>query len=164
MIARPRLRALVAPRATPTTPPGEAIALAAGRLRAGAEPGDAWQGIELSVDGAPAATVRAARSLAVEVGAPLAELLDEVGAGVSDDESAAAERRAALAGPASTGRILGWLPVAGSLLALALGADVLAVARDGGVGTVSVVVGTVLLLAGRAWSRALVRAAERSAR
>lgn len=166
MIAGRRLRALVAAEhvGTATTKPGEALALAAARLRAGAEPATAWHGIEIADDGAPAATVHAARALAAELGAPLAELLDEVGAGVADDESAAAERRAALAGPASTGRILGWLPVAGTLLALVLGADVLGVARDGGAGTASVVGGIVLLLAGRAWSRALVRAAERSAR
>ena len=167
MIAGHRLRRLDRPvSAGPVSVagPGEALALAAARLRAGAEPEQAWHGITIADDGAPAATVRAARQLAVELGAPLAGLLDEVGTGVADDESAAAERRAALAGPASTGRVLGWLPVAGILLALALGADVVAVASDGGVGSASVIGGVVLLVIGRAWSRALVRGAERSSR
>lgn len=166
MIASRRVSRLdaAAPAQVADIGPGEALALAAARLRAGAEPAVAWHGIAIADDGAPAATVRAARELAVDLGAPLAELLDEVGAGVADDESAAAERASALAGPASTGRILGWLPVAGILLAVALGADVVAVASDGGVGTASVGGGVVLLLAGRAWSRALVRAAERASR
>lgn len=143
--------------------PGEALALVAARLRAGAEPEQAWDDIRLDGDGAAGATVTAARALALELGAPLAELLDEVGSGVADDESAAAERRAALAGPAATGRVLGWLPVAGVLLALALGADVVAVAADGGVGTASVVGGAVLVVVGRVWTRALVRRAEQEA-
>lgn len=147
--------------AATVTSPGEALALAAARLRAGAEPEVAWDGLDLEGGGGAAATVRAARELAHDLGAPLAELLDEVGTGVADDESAAGERHSALAGPITTGRVLAWLPAAGVLLALALGADVAGVASDGGVGTASVVGGMVLVGAGRLWTRALVRAAER---
>ena len=116
----------------------------------------------MSDDGAAAATVRAAERLAHELGAPLAEVLDEVASGVSDDESAEAERRAAIAGPAATARVLLWLPVGGIVLGISLGADLLDVALDGRIGSVSAVVGLVLLVAGRAWTRLLVRAAERS--
>ncbi|NLF03411.1 MAG: type II secretion protein F [Actinomycetales bacterium] len=140
---------------------GEALALVAARLRAGADPGRAWSGIEVSDDG-PAATVHAAERLARELGAPLAEVLDEVAAGVADDEAAEAERRAALAGPASTARVLVWLPVGGILLGLVLGAGVLGVALDGRIGSVCAVVGVLLLAAGRAWTRLLVRAARRA--
>lgn len=142
---------------------GEALALVAARLRAGAAPARAWLGITIDDDGGhAAATVRAAERLARELGAPLAEVLDEVGAGIVDDEAAAAERRIAIAGPATTARILAWLPAAGLLLGLALGADLVAIALDGGIGSASVVVGLALLCAGRAWTRLLVRAAERS--
>jgi len=161
VIAGRRARGLVATTPIARVGAAEALALVAARLRAGAEPEDAWRGVEL-VTSSGAATVRAARELARELGAPLAELLDEVGVGVTDDESAEAEREAALAGPAATGRLLGWLPVAGLLLALVLGADVLAVASDAGVGTASTAAGLVLVLVGQAWTRALVRTARKA--
>ena len=161
MTAR-RVRGLVREPPRAALAAGEALALAAARLRAGAQPERAWAGIEVD-DGGPAArTVLAAGRLARELGAPLAEVLDEVAAGVADDEAAEAERRAALAGPSATARVLVWLPVCGVLLGLALGADVLGVAADGRLGSVSVVGGLVLLLAGRAWTRLLVRAARQA--
>jgi len=147
----------------PVLAAGEALAVVAARLRAGADPARAWLGITIDDDGGLAATtVRAAERLARELGAPLAEVLDEVGAGVADDEAAAADRRIAIAGPATTARVLAWLPAAGLLLGLALGADLVAIALDGGIGSASVVVGPALLGAGRAWTRLLVRAAELS--
>lgn len=159
-----RVRRLTSPPASGTVPlaAGEALALVAARLRAGADPERAWHDVTMSDDGPAAATVRAAERLADELGAPLAEVLDEVASGVSDDESAEAERRAAIAGPAATARVLLWLPVGGIVLGIALGADLLDVALDGRIGSVSAVVGLVLLVAGRAWTRLLVRAAERS--
>jgi len=162
-VAAQRVRALArSPVGRGTTlAAGEALALVAARLRAGADPGRAWHGIEVSDDG-PVATVHAAERLARELGAPLAEVLDEVAAGVADDESAEAERRAALAGPATTARVLVWLPAGGMLLGLVLGADVVAVALDGRIGSACAVVGVLLLATGRAWTRLLVRAARRS--
>lgn len=163
MTAR-RVRQLARPPRTRvvTLAAGEALALAAARLRAGADPARAWDGFEVSEDGPATTTVRAAERLALELGAPLAEVLDEVAAGVADDESAEAERRAALAGPATTARVLVWLPAGGVVLGLALGADLVGVALDGRIGSASVVVGGLLLLAGRAWTRVLVRAARRT--
>jgi len=157
-----RARGLLREAPSPELAAGEALALAAARLRAGADPARAWRGIHVAEAGAAAATVRAAERLALELGAPLAEVLDEVAAGVADDESAEAERRAALAGPATTARVLVWLPAGGVLLGFALGADLVGVALDGGLGSASVVGGVALLLAGRVWTRLLVRAARRA--
>ena len=64
-----------------------------------------------------------------------------------------------MAAPAATARILAVLPVVGLLLGVGLGADPVAVALDGGWGTLSTVLGLLLALAGRWWSTALVTAA-----
>ncbi len=145
-------------------------------LRAGAAPGTAWEravGVRVDAAGVPrvadlaphvggTATARAlvaACHLAVEVGAPLASVLDEVAASVAADGEARAERDAALAGPRTTARILLWLPAVGVLLGYVLGADPLGTATDGGIGSVGVLLGVLLLLAGRAWTGRLVEQA-----
>lgn len=113
------------------------------------------------VDAAAAArTVVAASRLTQVLGAPLAEVLDRCAVTVTEAEHARDARRVALAGPRSTARILAGLPLLGLLLGAGLGADPLATATDGGWGTVSVVLGIGLLLAGRHWTRALVAAAQ----
>ncbi|MFB7889301.1 hypothetical protein ACIOWF_05095 [Cellulosimicrobium cellulans] len=145
-------------------------------LRSGAAPGVAWEravGVRVDAAGVPRvaelaphvggpATARAlvaACRLAVEVGAPLASVLDEVAASVAADAEARAERDAALAGPRATARVLLWLPAVGVLLGYVLGADPLGTATDGGLGTAGVLLGLVLLLAGRTWSARLVERA-----
>src|SRR5690606_670956 len=70
------------------------------------------------------------------------------------------EVRIALAEPAGTARLMLWLPLVGLLLGLALGFDTLGVAISNPIGTDSVLLGGALLLAGRAWTRALVRRAQ----
>lgn len=145
-------------------------------LRSGAAPGAAWEravGVRVDAAGVPrvaelaphvggratAQALVAACRLAVEVGAPLASVLDEVAASVAADAEARAERDAALAGPRATARVLLWLPAVGVLLGYVLGADPLGTATDGGLGTAGVLLGLVLLLAGRTWSARLVERA-----
>ncbi|WP_264029434.1 hypothetical protein [Cellulosimicrobium sp. SH8] len=145
-------------------------------LRSGAAPGAAWEravGVRVDAAGVPRvvdlaphvggpATARAlvaACRLALEVGAPLASVLDEVAASVAADAEARAERDAALAGPRATARVLLWLPAVGVLLGYVLGADPLGTATDGGLGSVGVLLGLLLLLAGRTWSARLVERA-----
>lgn len=102
-------------------------------------------------------------TLAVQLGAPLAPVLESVGRSVVAAEEARAERAAALAGPRTTARILSWLPVVGFALATALGAAPHEVLLDGGLGTALIGAAGVLTLLGRRWSNALVeraRAAE----
>lgn len=145
-------------------------------LRAGAAPGPAWSraaGVGVDLTGVPdrtgltallgarhAEAVVAATRLALEVGAPLGQVLEQVSGTLVAEAEAGAERDAALAGPRTTGRMLAWLPVAGGLLGWVLGADPVATATDGGVGTAAVGVGLVLAGTGRIWSDRLVSAAQ----
>lgn len=144
-------------------------------LRAGASPGAAWSravGVGADLAGVPdaaglaqmlgarhAEAVVAATRLALDVGAPLGRVLEQVAGTLVAEAESRAERDAALAGPRTTGRLLMWLPVAGGFLGWALGADPVGTATDGGVGTVAVGAGLVLLVAGRVWSDRLVAAA-----
>jgi hypothetical protein len=144
-------------------------------LKAGSPPGAAWSravGVGADLAGVPdvdalarvlgvrhAEAVVAATRLALDVGAPLGRVLEQVAGTLVAEAEARAERDAALAGPRTTGRLLMWLPIAGGFLGWALGADPVATAMDGGVGTAAVGVGFVLLVAGRVWSDRLVAAA-----
>jgi tight adherence protein B len=103
-----------------------------------------------------AEAVVAAGRLAATLGAPLAPVLDRVAESVVADDEVDCERRAALSGPRSTARLLGWLPLLGIGLGFALGADPVGVVLRGGAGTVSAVVGGALLLVGRRWTSHLV--------
>lgn len=105
------------------------------------------------------AAAGAAYRLAARLGAPLAEVLDRCAKGVAEAGRAEAARRTALAGPAATARLLGWLPLGGLGLGWALGARPLDVVLGGGVGTAAGVAGLLLVLVGRRWTTALVRAA-----
>lgn len=141
-------------------------------LRAGAPPGAAWAravGVPVTPVGVPdagalaqvlglahARAVVAATRLALDVGAPLGDVLESVAGALANEQEARGEREAALAGPRSTVRVLTWLPAVGALLGWALGADPLSTATDGGIGTASVVLGGAFLAAGRLWTRRLV--------
>lgn len=144
-------------------------------LRAGTPPGLSWSravGVGVDLAGVPdvegltrllgarhAEAVVAATRLALDVGAPLGRVLEQVAETLVAEAESRAERDAALAGPRTTGQVLMWLPVAGGFLGWALGADPVATATDGGIGTVAVGLGLVLLVAGRIWSDRLVAAA-----
>ncbi|WP_232216076.1 type II secretion system F family protein [Promicromonospora sukumoe] len=150
-------------------------------LKAGSPPGAAWSraaGVGADLSGVPdaetlarvlgarhAEAVVAATRLALDVGAPLGRVLEQVAGTLVAEAEAQAERDTALAGPRTTGRLLMWLPVAGGFLGWVLGADPVGTATDGGIGTVAVGAGLVLLVVGRLWSDRLVaaaRGAERS--
>ncbi|MBL0887932.1 type II secretion protein F [Myceligenerans sp. I2] len=138
-------------------------------------PGTAWTrsaGVPVDLAGVPdadalgrllgqrnARAVVAATRLALDVGAPLGRVLESVADSLVRDAEARAERDAAVAGPRATARVILWLPVAGAGLGGLLGADPVAVATDGGVGTAAAVLGVVLLLAGWFWSARLVASA-----
>jgi tight adherence protein B len=103
-----------------------------------------------------AEAVVAAGCLAATLGAPLAPVLDRVAESVVADDEVDGERRAALSGPRSTAALLGWLPLLGIALGVALGADPWGVVLRGGAGTASAVVGGALLVVGRRWTSHLV--------
>jgi len=93
------------------------------------------------------------------LGAPLADVLQRLAAALAADQEAAAEVRAAVAGPRATARVLAWLPVLGLLVGMALGARPVAAVLGGGLGTTTAVLGAGLLLGGLLWTRALLRGA-----
>lgn len=113
-------------------------------------------------DGAEAARVHAvvagART-ACELGAPLAEVLEDLASASAADAEHAEEVTAALAGPRATSRVLIALPALGLLVGAALGARPWDVVAGGGVGTAAAALGGVVVLAGRAWVGALLRRA-----
>lgn len=169
-------------RTAPThdLPLGEALVEVSARLRTGADLPTAWQAALAHQPGAPgslaelARTVRAgpraeavagaqtAVAVADQLGAPVADVLDCCAQGVAEAEESAGQRRTALAAPRATAKLLAWLPAAGLGLGAMLGVDPLVVFVDGGLGSACLIGGLALTLAGRRWSHALVRAAERA--
>ncbi|WP_199424302.1 type II secretion protein F [Actinotalea solisilvae] len=140
----------------------------AAALRGGAVPEEAWRraGVRAPL-GVPQrgallarwpgqsgalATVLAAAELTTTLGVAPATVLDQVATSLARDAEAAGQRRAALAGPVATARLLGGLPVLGLGLGVALGADPVAVLLDGGAGSTLLVAGGLLLLVGHRWT------------
>lgn len=173
---------LVPPPARPADPPRRvggpvAVAQVAALLRAGATADDAWRGgagvravagvpdrpaLAMHLGARDARAVAAAARLTTELGTPLADTLDHVGRAMDAAARAAAERDAALAGPAASARVLLWLPAAGLGLGWALGADPLGVLLGSTAGWTALAAAGALLGVGRRWTRGLVTAARRS--
>ena len=97
--------------------------------------------------------------LSTALGAPLADILEAVAGGVAESGHAEASRRAALAGPRTTARLLACLPVVGLGLGMLVGADPTALLLDGGLGSAVGVLGIVLMVVGHLVTRRLIRAA-----
>lgn len=102
-------------------------------------------------------SLAAACRLAEYTGAPLAEVLEAAAASLDERRESDAACEAALAGPQSTARLLGWLPLAGLGLGQLMGADPIQVVCDGGLGSISGVAGISLMVIGRRWSARMVR-------
>lgn len=148
------------------------------QMRAGAAPTTAWRAaVELrphaidsseqprhalaylaSASGAPVAlrALHAAWSLSEDVGAPLAEVLRTVAAGIRQDVEVEADIETALAAPRSTARLLAVLPLAGLGLGELIGAHPFAMLVHTGIGRVCAVLGLALTAAGQWWTRRLV--------
>lgn len=150
------------------------VAQVAAAVRAGAAPPTAWIDLGVrSVDGIPfapdlaalggapptVAAVRSAARVTVRAGAAPATVLESLAAALEREAALEGRRRAELAGPLASARLLGWLPAVGLLLGAAVGADPFAVLLDGGAGTALLVAGVVAATLGRAWTARLVRAA-----
>lgn len=106
--------------------------------------------------------VQAATVLADRLGAPLAGVLDRCAAGVAAAGRAESARRVALAGPASTARLLSALPVVGVGVGTALGADPIQALLHGGPGRAAGLAGLGLLVLGHRWTSMLVAAARQA--
>ena len=97
--------------------------------------------------------------LSTALGAPLADILQTVAGGVAESGRAEASRRAALAGPRSTARLLACLPVVGLGLGMLVGADPASLLLDGGLGSAAGALGIGLMVVGHLVTRRLIRAA-----
>ncbi|WP_194410901.1 type II secretion system F family protein [Microbacterium cremeum] len=151
-------------------------------LQAGVAPAPAWHHLAASqdpaaervtaavADGMPlpraiAASGGAWRDVAVAwhvattVGAPLAESLRGLAAALRDAAEAADDVRVALAEPAGTARLMGWLPLVAVGLGVALGFDTLGVLVGHPAGIACLVAGGALILAAQRWTARLVRRA-----
>ncbi|GGH43349.1 type II secretion system F family protein [Microbacterium album] len=111
-------------------------------------------------DGEAWRDLAAAWEVATTVGAPLADCLRSLSSALRDAEEARDDVRIALAEPAGTARLMAWLPLAGLLIGVGLGFDVLGVLFTTPLGIVCLAVGCGLLLLARAWTARLVRAAQ----
>ncbi|WP_345449007.1 type II secretion system F family protein [Microbacterium fluvii] len=121
------------------TPLAEAVRVAAAGAR-----GDGWDDIA------------AAWEVATTVGAPLAETLRGLSVALRDAQQTTDDVRVALAEPAGTARLLGWLPLVGAGLGAALGFDTVGVLFGTLGGLACLIGGGALALAGRGWSARLV--------
>jgi tight adherence protein B len=109
----------------------------------------------------------ALRQLAVVVdvsertGAPLSDTALRLAGGLRSEQAAAEERLTALAGPRAGASVLTLLPIAGLGLGALLGGHPGRVLLGTAPGRVCLVLGGVLWVAGRFWTRALIRRAAR---
>ncbi|HEX2774831.1 MAG TPA: hypothetical protein VHN18_20745 [Micromonosporaceae bacterium] len=99
----------------------------------------------------------AARRLADETGAPLADLLDRIEADARAADQARATALAQAAGARVTALLLAALPAAGIGLGYGMGVDPLAVLLHTSLGAVCAVTAIALQIAGLAWSQRLIR-------
>jgi len=97
--------------------------------------------------------------VALVVGAPLAECLRTLAAALRDAHEAADDVRVALAEPAGTARLMGWLPMVAVGLGAALGFDTFGTLFTNPLGLACLGGGAALVLAARRWTKRLVRAA-----
>ncbi len=101
----------------------------------------------------------AAWFVAGEAGAPLAATLRELAVAFRDQAQLERELAVALAGPRSTARLVGAMPVVAVLFGALLGFDTLRTLVFTAPGLICLVLGAGLMLAGGRWSGALVRRA-----
>ncbi|MFD4959003.1 type II secretion system F family protein [Microbacterium sp. NPDC058389] len=103
--------------------------------------------------------VAVAYQVATTVGAPLAACLRSLAAALSDAQEAADDVRVALAEPAGTARLMGWLPLLAVALGAALGFDTLGTLVATPLGIACLAAGVALIIVAQRWTARLVRAA-----
>lgn len=126
---------------------GAGLPEAVGAAGGGAEGSRAW------------GEVAAAWRVATTVGAPLADSLRGLAGALRDAQEAADDVRIALAEPAGTARLMGWLPLVAVALGAALGFDTFGAFVGNPIGLACLAVGVALIVAAQRWTAALVRAA-----
>jgi tight adherence protein B len=117
-----------------------------------------------ALDGPAWHEVSVAWRVAATVGAPLAECLRSLAAALRDAREAADDVRVALAEPAGTARLMGWLPLVAVGLGVALGFDTLSTLFTQPLGIACLVAGAALILVAQRWTARLVDRARRPER
>jgi tight adherence protein B len=117
-----------------------------------------------ALDGQAWHEVSVAWRVAATVGAPLAECLRSLAAALRDAREAADDVRVALAEPAGTARLMGWLPLVAVGLGVALGFDTLSTLFTQPLGIACLVAGAALILVAQRWTARLVDRARRPER
>ncbi|MDR6691585.1 tight adherence protein B [Microbacterium sp. 1154] len=112
------------------------------------EAGDAWGGLA------------AIWSVAVAAGAPLSDALRSVVGAMRETAEVTADVRVALAEPAATARLLGWLPLVGVPLGGLLGFDPIGTLLGDPLGQGCLVLGLILMTTAYIWMRRLSRTAQ----
>jgi tight adherence protein B len=107
--------------------------------------------------------IAAAWRVATEVGAPLADSLRAVATALRDANECRDDVGVALAEPAATARLMGWLPLVAVGLGVALGFDTLGVLTTSPAGIACFVAGVLLMVGARLWTRRFVRDARPAA-
>jgi tight adherence protein B len=102
----------------------------------------------------------AALHLCERSGAPTADVLERLAAGLRAEAGAATDARIALAAPKATAGVLSLLPVAGLGLGALLGVDTVQVLVSTSAGHACLVLGAAAWAAGRWWIRRLVASAQ----
>lgn len=142
------------------------LAAAGGAARLGAPVPPAIRNAALEARFAPGSRelrvwsdVAACLDVADSSGCPLADVLTRLAAQLEVEDDADAARQTALAGPKSTVALLGWLPLTGIGLGMALGVDPVATLLGTPAGIAALLAGAFLTIAGRVWSARLVHSA-----
>lgn len=108
------------------------------------------------------AAVAAAWGVAEYAGASLAPALRGAAEALRDRAEAERDVATALAGPRATARLMSWLPAVGVAMAYGIGVDVIGTLVTGPLGWIAALSGGGLLIAGRSWTRRLIRSASRA--
>ena len=118
-----------------------------------------WQSWAARTGSADLSFVAAAWQLSERTGAPLAEAVQRAVVSVRESRERARRINVAVAGPRATVMVLTVLPLTGPVFGLACGVPPTELYLSNPIGTVSAVVGVVLIWAGRLWCRRLVDSA-----
>jgi tight adherence protein B len=142
--------------------PVAAAVAAAGRPAAPSSARRRRRAVAAAAGQTPWRDVSAAWQVATAVGAPIAESLRALAVALRDGQEAADDVRVALAEPAATAKLMGWLPLVAVLLGVALGFDTLGTLLGNPIGIVCLAVGAALIVAAQRWNAALVGRARSS--
>lgn len=118
-----------------------------------------WQSWAARTGSADLSFVAAAWQLSERTGAPLAEAVQRAVVSVRESRERARRVNVAVAGPRATVMVLTVLPLTGPVFGMACGVPPTELYLSNPIGTVSAVVGVVLIWAGRLWCRRLVDSA-----